>query len=241
MSPTHPTFKSSNQSPALPPTMSDSVSNKNVLLENYKQQALLVEKYKRQLALLDTYKKQALLQRLYDRQMEQKQMQIEEYKKNLSQDNSNEGFLQHQRVAFSTPSPELTDSVQNVQSTMSYPIGKTENSDQITREMTMKDSEKAFTNQFRQMSLQDTLQRRTLAVQESIRQTLAATNGTNNTDLNNNNENFMSFESPEQTLASDMNIIDMLADPRWSGMKQYFTHGDDRHDHMRRERGNFLF
>lgn len=236
MSPTHPTFKSSNQSPALPPTMSDSVSNKNVLLENYKQQALLVEKYKRQLALLDTYKKQALLQRLYDRQMEQKQMQIEEYKKNLSQDNSNEGFLQHQRVAFSTPSPELTDSVQNVQSTMSYPIGKTENSDQITREMTMKDSEKAFTNQFRQMSLQDTLQRRTLAVQESIRQTLAATNGTNNTDLNNNNENFMSFESPEQTLASDMNIVDMLADPRWSGMKQYFTHGDDRHDHMRRER-----
>jgi len=220
MSPTHP--KSSLQQLQTTSRMNDAFSTQDILLENYKQQALLMEKYKQQLALLDNYKKQALLQRFYDaKQMEQSM------DRNLSSSSSSSelngelnginGSLDSpvdQYEIFKQQQQQQQDSINQTSLPQPPPMRKL-SSGSGSKEVQLAEH-------FKQMTMQDTMQRRTLAMQESIRQTLAA--GSGPADLNNNNNN----------------NNNKLADPRWSGVKQY-RGLDDRNDMSRRDNGIFFF
>lgn len=213
MSPTHPKGGSQFQSmPGMTSRVHTEKSKQDVLLENYREQALLVEKYKQQLAVVDNLKKRVMLQKL---------------------DNERNGSNELSTDALSNI-PFNAQTILEHLEMMS--LGKVEanNNEQDSFIPCRKDSV-PFSEQVKQTSMQDTLHRRTLAVQESIRQTLAASGG--GVDANNN-----SMPSLEQHLPrniDDLNIVDMLADPRWSSMKQY-RGMDDRHEGSRRENGTNL-
>ena len=103
------------------------------------------------------------------------------------------------------------------------------------------------------MSMEDTMQRRTLAVQESIRQTLAASYKNMEAELPPDAQSAF-MNSLEMGVGmggggggggscgggggqlQDFNIVDVLADPRWSGMKN--GRGMDlRNENKRRDNG----
>lgn len=98
-------------------------------------------------------------------------------------------------------------------------------------------SRENFLERFKQMSMEDTMQRRTLAVQESIRQTLAASYKNMDAEIPPDAQSAAFMNSLEMGVGiggggggggncgggggqlQDFNIVDVLADPRWSGMK----------------------
>lgn len=89
---------------------------------------------------------------------------------------------------------------------------------------------------FKKLSTEDTMQLRTLRVQESIRQTLAASNGFHKEGLEDVTKN---PELLHQLSLQDLNIVDMLADPRWSGMK-YYGGTDYRNDFSRKDHSKYF-
>ena len=239
------------------PSSSSEVFTQDILWENYKQQAILVEKYKQQLALLDNYKKQALYQRLYNA----KQMEQQNIERSLSADLSNSGggivgemakLDDEQYEAFKRQQQQQQVDLLTQQQLVNGgpPMRKLSTGSASSSSSKEPQPQQQLAEQFKQMSMQDTLQKRTLAMQESIRQTLAAASTSN--DLNNNplppSLHQSHHNSPPGTqhpaspggfdprTLDDLNIIDMLADPRWSGAKQYrgFEEGRDPH---RRDNG----
>lgn len=210
MSPTY--SKNNGQFHALPPTpmssSSDKMNNED-LIENCKQNALLVEKYKLQLAVL---KKQTIL-------------------RNLEYENSGDMY------SDSYDTQNMIDQLEMMKLRKHEGLQHQDNFGSSK----IKDSNNnnVFPEHLKQTSMQDTLQRRTLAVQESIRQTLAVSGGgggRGGVDPNNNSMQSLEPQSPRSM--DDTSIADMLADPRWSGMKQY-RGVEDRHDSSRRDNGKY--
>ena len=265
MAPSHQksaSFPSAMPSATSPPESSD-VFTQDILWENYKQQAILVEKYKQQLALLDNYKKQALFQRLYNAKQMEQQQQHQQMDRNPSSDFNS--TLATASGEMSKLDDEQFEAFKRQQQQQQLQQQQQQQGDRapMTRKLSTGSSSSAndssqqqqqLADQFKQMSMQDTLQKRTLAMQESIRQTLAAA-ASSSGDLNNNPmtstspglqpppgvQNPPNANAPGQVFdpraLDDLNIIDMLADPRWSGAKQYrgFEEGRDPH---RRDNGN---
>ncbi|XP_066924316.1 cytoplasmic polyadenylation element-binding protein-like isoform X2 [Clytia hemisphaerica] len=239
MSPTHAKSASlpSTGSMNTRPSPTNDVFTQDILLENYKQQQILVEKYKQQLAMLDNIKKQALMQRIHDAKQLEQQQNLERNLSTTSSNNDLNGSVGSNELNGKLDNPDeqyevfkrhlsQQDSPTQQQNFPSGPMRKLSTGSGGST----KDAQLA--EQFKQLSMQDTMQKRTLAMQESIRQTLAAASTTNGNDMNNNSLPPSSgapgaFDAARNL--EELNIIDMLADPRWSGSKQYrgFEEGRD--------------
>lgn len=253
MTPTH------QKSASFPSTTSDpEMFSQDMLWEKYKQQQILVEKYKQQ--LLDNYKKQALFQRLYNAQ----QMEHQNMDRNISGDLTTNvvgggnamGDMakldDEQYEAFKRQQQQQQDSLSQQQQNGGQSMRKLSTGSGSSSSSKELQQQQQLAEQFKQMSMQDTLQKRTLAKQESIRQTLAAASTSN--DINNNplspssphhhppppggtqQQNPNSPGGFDPRTLDDLNTIDILVDPRWSGAKQYrgFEEGRDPH---RRDNG----
>lgn len=230
----------------------DSISQQNALLENYAQQALLVEKYKRKLMMLNRFERQALLQKLQENNSQFKHgnnFPTEEIQEdNLSlwkNDNRNTRQEVHSNRHHSSQHQSYPSQHQ------SYPSQHQSNLSQQRLNLSQHqpnqhqhsfsndstspqnfDEAAALSEKFRKMSTEDTMQLRTLCVQESIRQTLAAANGD---DIDPNATK--NSELVNQAGLQNFNFVDMLADPRWSGLKHYSGNPNSRNEYHGRNNG----
>ena len=160
----------------------------------------------RMLSLLQ--QKQAALQKLQEKHVHERQLYTSENMKNRWNNN-------------------------NINNTNTYDSSK---NDLRQNNSNVPNNEYDIVERFKKLSTEDTMQLRTLRVQESIRQTLAASNGSNKEGLED------VTKTPEllhQLSLQDLNIVDMLADPRWSGMK-YYGGTDYRNDFSRKDHSKYF-
>ena len=184
-------------------------------LDQYKQH-LLVEKYKRKLSGLNHNQKEALLQHLQQR--EKKNCCTNQSGNFINLSNENEILKNETRQNF--------DQNQNYHSKEDFSFIES------MKQMSVEDA-------LQKMSVEDTLQKRTLLKQESIRQTLSATNVVNNSIKS----NVKPVQEDEEQINNpkDFSMSDMLADPRWNGTRSIFNGNlSDRLDYMQRVGGNSL-
>ena len=160
----------------------------------------------RMLSLLQ--QRQAALQKLQEKHMHEKQLYISE--------NMNDRWNNN-----------------NINNTNRYDSSK---NDLRQNNSNVPNNEYDIVERFKKLSTEDTMQLRTLRVQESIRQTLAASNSFNKEGLEDVTKN---PELLHQLSLQDLNIVDMLADPRWSGMK-YYGGTDYRNDFSRKDHSKYF-
>lgn len=200
-------------------------SSHNQRSESQKQ-GLLLEKYKQQIALLDTCKKHALLQRFNERQYDFRHMSDVPLHDGVHVNSfPNDAPFSHPPTSVDMGG-NIVNSANNHNSRNCI--------DSAVNQNNMPNIKDNFLERFKQMSMEDTLQRRTLAVQESIRQTLAASYK-NKEELCEN----AFINAGLQNCSPDFNIVDVLADPRWSGMRNG-NRLDMRDDNKRRD-GKMVF
>lgn len=174
-----------------------------------------IENPRAQNGLLEKYRmlsllqqKQAALQKLQEKHMHERQLYTSENMKDRWNNN-------------------------NINNTNTYDSSK---NDLRQNNSNVPNNEYDIVERFKKLSTEDTMQLRTLRVQESIRQTLAASNGSNKEGLED------VTKTPEllhQLSLQDLNIVDMLADPRWSGMK-YYGGTDYRNDFSRKDHSKYF-
>lgn len=174
-----------------------------------------IENPRAQNGLLEKYRmlsllqqKQAALQKLQEKHMHERQLYTSENMKNRWNNN-------------------------NINNTNTYDSSK---NDLRQNNSNVPNNEYDIVERFKKLSTEDTMQLRTLRVQESIRQTLAASNGSNKEGLEDVTKN---PELLHQLSLQDLNIVDMLADPRWSGMK-YYGGTDYRNDFSRKDHSKYF-
>ena len=174
-----------------------------------------IENPRAQNGLLEKYRmlsllqqKQAALQKLQEKHMHERQFYTSENMKDRWNNN-------------------------NINNTNTYDSSK---NDLRQNNSNVPNNEYDIVERFKKLSTEDTMQLRTLRVQESIRQTLAASNGSNKEGLEDVTKN---PELLHQLSLQDLNIVDMLADPRWSGMK-YYGGTDYRNDFSRKDHSKYF-
>lgn len=174
-----------------------------------------IENPRAQNGLLEKYRmlsllqqKQAALQKLQEKHMHERQFYTSENLKDRWNNN-------------------------NINNTNTYDSSK---NDLRQNNSNVPNNEYDIVERFKKLSTEDTMQLRTLRVQESIRQTLAASNGSNKEGLEDVTKN---PELLHQLSLQDLNIVDMLADPRWSGMK-YYGGTDYRNDFSRKDHSKYF-
>ncbi|XP_065668478.1 uncharacterized protein LOC101241841 [Hydra vulgaris] len=95
-----------------------------------------------------------------------------------------------------------------------------------------------FIENMKQLSIEDTIHRRTLMKQDNIRQALGAVNS-NSSVLKSNSK--CQHHVDDQFNTKDFSSLDVLEDPRWNGARSIFNGSAESQDYMQRDRNEVSY